>query len=65
LTVFRLFPKVVLQTGTHNHVCTSKNWKHGGAIKGRGKMDRFNESAPPVKDFYLYPPYPAFIRLLC
>lgn len=41
------------------------NWKHVGATKGRGKMDRFNESALPVKDIYLYPLHEEFKRLLC
>ena len=41
------------------------NWKHVGATKGRGKMDRFNESALPVKDIYLYPLHPEFKQLLC
>lgn len=41
------------------------NWKHVGATKGRGKMDRFNESALPVKDIYLYPLHKEFRQLLC
>jgi len=28
-------------------------------------MDRFKESALPVKDIYLYPLHPEFKRLLC
>jgi transposase len=41
------------------------NWKHVGATKGRGKMDRFKESTLPVKDIYLYPLHEEFKRLLC
>jgi hypothetical protein len=31
------------------------NWIHVGTTKGRGKLDRYNEHALPVKDVYLYP----------
>jgi hypothetical protein len=31
------------------------NWLHVGQTKGRGKLDRYNEHALPVKDVYLYP----------
>jgi hypothetical protein len=31
------------------------NWLHVGQTKGRGKLDRHNERALPVKDVYLYP----------
>ena len=41
------------------------NWKPVGSTKGRGKKDRFNEAALPVKDIYLYPLHPQFKRLLC
>ena len=41
------------------------NWKLVGSTKGRGKKDRFNEAALPIKDIYLYPLHPDFRRLLC
>ncbi|MCL4446510.1 MAG: DUF4338 domain-containing protein [Actinobacteria bacterium] len=31
------------------------NWIHVGQTKGRGKLDRTNRHALPVKDIYLYP----------
>ncbi|EQD51711.1 hypothetical protein B1B_10915, partial [mine drainage metagenome] len=31
------------------------NWIHVGQTKGRGKLDRYNQYALPVKDIYLYP----------
>ena len=31
------------------------NWLHVGQTKGRGKLDRYNQYALPVKDIYLYP----------
>ncbi len=31
------------------------NWTYVGKTKGRGKLDRTNEHALPVKDIYLYP----------
>lgn len=31
------------------------NWIHVGKTKGRGKLDRDNSHALPVKDVYLYP----------
>jgi transposase len=41
------------------------NWTLVGITKGRGKKDRFNKAALPVKDIYLYPLHPQFKRLLC
>ena len=41
------------------------NWKLVGSTKGRGKKDRFKESALPVKDIYLYPLRPDFKQMLC
>lgn len=41
------------------------NWKHVGSTKGRGRGDRFNDAALPVKDIYLYPLHPQFKHLLC
>jgi len=31
------------------------NWRYVGVTKGRGKLDRLNEYALPIKDIYLYP----------
>ena len=31
------------------------NWQKIGETKGRGKLDRKNEYALPVKDIYVYP----------
>lgn len=31
------------------------NWIHAGQTKGRGKLDRTNDHALPVKDIYLHP----------
>lgn len=33
----------------------ASNWKQIGSTKGRGRQDRKNEFAVPVKDIYLYP----------
>ncbi len=41
------------------------NWQLVGSTKGRGKKDRFNEAALPIKDIYLYPLRPDFKHLLC
>lgn len=41
------------------------NWKLVGSTAGRGKKDRFNEAALPVKNIYLYPLHPDFKQLLC
>ena len=41
------------------------NWKLVGSTKGRGKQDRFNEAALPVKDIYVYPLRQDFKQLLC
>lgn len=43
----------------------SANWKLVGSTKGRGKKDRFNQAALPIKDIYLYPLHPQFQQLLC
>ena len=40
------------------------NWLHVGKTKGRGKLDRFNEHALPVKDVYLYPLRRDYRRIL-
>ena len=41
------------------------NWQLVGSTKGRGKKDRFNDAALPIKDIYLYPLRPDFKPLLC
>jgi len=43
----------------------SANWTLVGSTKGRGKKDRFNKAALPIKDIYLYPLHPQFKQLLC
>ena len=43
----------------------ASNWKLVGSTKGRGKKDRFNQAALPIKDIYLYPLHSQFKQLLC
>ena len=40
------------------------NWLHVGQTKGRGKLDRYNERALPIKDIYLYPLRHNYQRIL-
>ncbi len=40
------------------------NWVCVGQTQGRGKLDRYNHSALPVKDIYLYPLDPHFRDVL-
>ena len=40
------------------------NWLHVGQTKGRGKLDRYNQYALPVKDVYLYPLHRNYRRIL-
>jgi hypothetical protein len=40
------------------------NWIHVGQTKGRGKLDRYNERALPIKDVYLYPLQRSYQRIL-
>jgi len=40
------------------------NWLHVGQTKGRGKLDRYNKYALPVKDIYLYPLHRNYRRIL-
>jgi hypothetical protein len=40
------------------------NWFHVGQTKGRGKLDRYNQHALPVKDVYLYPLRRDYRRIL-
>jgi Druantia protein DruA len=37
------------------------NWLHIGRTTGRGKLDRYNQYAVPVKDIYLYPLHRAYL----
>jgi hypothetical protein len=41
------------------------NWKYLGDTKGRGKLDRYNEAALPVKKIYVLPLAPDFRSALC
>lgn len=41
------------------------NWIHVGHTQGRGKLDRHNLYALPVKDIYLYPLRGDFRQMLC
>ena len=41
------------------------NWRCLGKTQGRGKLDRANRRALPVKSVWLYPLVPAFRRHLC
>lgn len=41
------------------------NWIHVGQTKGRGKLDRWNRYALPVKRIFLYPLCRGFRRQLC
>ena len=41
------------------------NWLHVGQTQGRGKLDRENRYALPVKDIFLYPLHKHFTRQLC
>ncbi|MGH9304074.1 MAG: Druantia anti-phage system protein DruA [Acidimicrobiales bacterium] len=40
------------------------NWVQVGQTKGRGKLDRYNERALPVKDVYLYPLHRRYREIL-
>ncbi len=45
-----------VEIGRHDGTCyKAANWTHVGKTKGRGKLDRTNARALPVKDIYLYP----------
>lgn len=41
------------------------NWIRVGQTKGRGKLDRKNRYALPLKDIFLYPLHKHFRRILC
>ncbi len=40
------------------------NWIHVGQTQGRGKLDRYNRYALPIKDIYLYPLRRDYRRIL-
>ncbi|MGH9075645.1 MAG: Druantia anti-phage system protein DruA [Acidimicrobiales bacterium] len=45
-----------VEVGRHRGTCyRAANWARVGTTKGRGKLDRANARALPVKDIYLYP----------
>lgn len=45
-----------VETARHAGTCyKAANWTHVGRTKGRGKLDRYNARALPIKDIYLYP----------
>ena len=41
------------------------NWLHVGLTKGRGRQDKANQYAAPVKDLYVYPLRPDAQAILC
>jgi hypothetical protein len=41
------------------------NWIYLGQTQGRGKLDKFNEAALPVKDIWVYPLEKSFQEKLC
>lgn len=41
------------------------NWTFVGSTKGRGKLDRYNETRLPQKNIWLYPLHKNFKELLC
>ena len=54
-----------VEVGRHRGTCyQAANWVRVGATKGRGKLDRYNAYALPVKDIYLYPLVRSFRRQL-
>lgn len=64
------FSPVLLETfvETHRFKGTSykaANWIYVGRTKGRGKLDRYNKAALPVKDIWLYPLNKYYRRTLC
>ncbi len=54
-----------VETGRFRGTCyRAANWQHVGRTQGRGKCDRHNQWALPVKDIYVYPLSPDFRRAL-
>ena len=41
------------------------NWTFLGQTKGRGKLDRYNNKAIPIKDIWVYPLAKNFKSVLC
>ncbi|MHB1502014.1 MAG: Druantia anti-phage system protein DruA [Candidatus Dormibacteria bacterium] len=48
----------------HRYQLPAANWIHVGQTKGRGKLDRYNRYALPIKDIYLYPLQRDYRRIL-
>jgi len=60
-----LLVETFVEVGRHAGTCyQAANWIRVGATKGRGKLDRYNAYALPVKDIYLYPLVRSFRRQL-
>jgi hypothetical protein len=60
-----LLVETFVEVGRHAGTCyQAANWIRVGATKGRGKLDRYNAYALPVKDIYLYPLVHSFRRQL-
>ena len=49
----------------HGTCYRAANWVHVGRTKGRGKLDRYNRYALPVKDIFLLPLDKKFRQMLC
>ena len=51
-----LLVETFVEVGRHAGTCyQAANWIRVGATKRRGKLDRYNKHALPIKDIYLYP----------
>jgi len=48
----------------HGTCYRAANWTHVGQTKGRGKLDRKNLRALPIKDIFLYPLHKDFQQIL-
>jgi hypothetical protein len=60
-----LLVETFVEVGRHRGTCyQAANWTRVGRTKGRGKLDRYNAYALPVKDIYLYPLVRNFRRQL-
>lgn len=60
-----LLVETFVEVGRHRGTCyQAANWTRVGQTKGRGKLDRYNAYALPVKDIYLYPLVRSFRRQL-
>jgi len=63
------YPPALVETfveaGRHRSTCyQAANWTRVGQTNRRGKLDRYNTYALPVKDIYLYPLVRSFRRQL-